>query len=171
MVGSREDAADLAQEAYLKAWQALPSFQGESSFSTWLHRLTVNLCIDFIRKERRRRDAFSVVSLDDEESGRPEPAAPAGEDPQRRLEQAELRRALKNGLAALPDRQRQILIMREMGGLSYQEISEELSLDLGTVKSRIARARLALREILREDGNFFPGGPSKGDKRKGGGPA
>ena len=153
LTGDREEAADLAQEAFLKAWQGLPSFQGESSFATWLHRLTTNVCIDHLRRRGRRQEVEGGPSLDDEEAGWPEPADWEG-DPQRMLERAEMRQAVARGLEALPEHFRQVLVLRELSGLSYQEIGTSLNLDLGTVKSRIARARLALRKILLSDGNF-----------------
>ena len=168
LVGDREEAADLAQEAFLKAWQGLSSFQGESSFSTWLYRLTTNVCIDYLRRKKRRQEVEPAVSLDDEDSGWAEPAD-AGQDPQRKLEEAERSRALSRGLERLPEHQRQVLVMRELSGLSYQEIGAATGLDLGTVKSRIARARLALRKILLEDGNFFDSpssNPTKESKRR-----
>lgn len=154
LVGDREEAADLAQEAFLRAWQGLAAFQGESSFATWIYRLTTNVCIDYLRRKKRRQEVEPAVSLDDEDSGWAEPAD-AGQDPQRKLEEAERSRALARGLERLPEHQRQVLVMRELSGLSYQEIGAATGLDLGTVKSRIARARLALRKILLEDGNFF----------------
>ena len=160
MVGNREDAADLAQEAFLKAWQGLPKFQGDSSFSTWVYRLTTNVCIDFLRKQKRRRDIQPVSSLDDEDSNAPEPAD-FSKDPHRQVEERERSEALGRALQALPDQQRQILVLRELNGLSYQEISQLLDLDLGTVKSRIARSRLALRKILLAEGNLFREPPSK----------
>ena len=169
LVNDREEAADLAQEAFVKAWQGLPSFQGESSFSTWVYRLTTNLCIDHLRKKKRREGVEPSVSLDDENSGWAEPADRES-DPQLRLERSERGRALARGLAKLPDWQRRVLVLRELSGLSYQEIGEALNIDLGTVKSRIARARLNLRKILLEDGNFFgyaPSNTSKGQKERG----
>ena len=168
LVGDREEAADLAQEAFLKAWQGLSSFQGESSFSTWIYRLTTNVCIDYLRRKKRRQEVEPAVSLDDEDSGWAEPAD-AGQDPQRKLEEAERSRALSRGLERLPEHQRQVLVMRELSGLSYQEIGAATGLDLGTVKSRIARARLALRKILLEDVNFFDSpssNPTKESKRR-----
>ena len=154
MTGSREDALDLAQDAFFQAWKALSTFQGESSFATWLYRLASNACIDFLRREKRRRSLSMTVSLDDEENG-PVQVADQQLQPQEAVERSERRRALERGLASLPDHHRQVLIMRELSGLSYQEIAQVLDLDLGTVKSRIARARLSLRKILLEDGNFF----------------
>ncbi len=160
LVNDREEAADLAQEAFVKAWQGLSSFQGESSFATWVYRLTTNVCIDHLRKKKRREGVEPSVSLNDEESGWAEPADWKS-DPQLLLERSERGKALARALARLPDWQRRTLVLRELSGLSYQEIGDALDIDLGTVKSRIARARLSLRKILLEDGNFFDGPPSK----------
>ena len=155
MTGSREDALDLAQDAFFQAWKALSTFQGESSFATWLYRLATNLCLDHLRAQKRRTQSMGpALSLDDEENG-PVQVADQQLQPQEAVERSERRRALERGLASLPDHHRQVLIMRELSGLSYQEIAQVLDLDLGTVKSRIARARLSLRKILLEDGNFF----------------
>ena len=155
LTGDREEGADLAQEAFVKAWQGLPAFQGESSFATWLYRLATNLCLDHLRAQKRRTQSMGpALSLDDEENG-PVQVADQQLQPQEAVERSERRRALERGLASLPDHHRQVLIMRELSGLSYQEIAQVLDLDLGTVKSRIARARLSLRKILLEDGNFF----------------
>ena len=165
LVNDREEAADLAQEAFVKAWQGLPSFQGESSFATWIYRLTTNVCIDWLRRQKRREGVEPSVSLDDEESGWAEPADRES-DPQLLLERSERGKALARGLDRLPDWQRRALVLRELSGLSYQEIGQALDIDLGTVKSRIARARLNLRKILLEDGNFFDRPPSKPSKGK-----
>lgn len=168
MTGNREDALDLAQETFLNAWRGLSSFQGNSSFSTWVYRLASNACIDFLRKRKRRQQGESPHSLDDEEAPLPEPADPRG-SPEEELERRELRRAVERGLQALPDHHRQVLIMRELSGMSYQEIGAVLDLDLGTVKSRIARARLALKKFLVQEGNFSPETPSKQTKSRRGG--
>ena len=165
LVNDREEAADLAQEAFVKAWQGLPSFQGESSFATWIYRLTTNVCIDWLRRQKRREGVEPSVSLDDEESGWAEPAD-RDSDPPLLLERSERGKALARGLDRLPDWQRRALVLRELSGLSYQEIGQALDIDLGTVKSRIARARLNLRKILLEDGNFFDRPPSKPSKGK-----
>lgn len=165
LVGDREEAADLSQEAFVKAWQGLQSFQGESSFATWVYRLTTNVCIDHLRKKKRREEIAPAVSLDDGEAGWAEPAD-RDSDPHLLLEKSERSKALARGLDKLPDWQRRALVLRELSGLSYQEIGDALDIDLGTVKSRIARARLNLRKILLEDGNFFGYGPSNPSKNK-----
>lgn len=165
MVTDREEAADLAQEAFLKAWRSLSTFQGESSFATWMHRLTTNVCLDYLRKQSRRQNISTAVSLDDEDSGWTEPADHS-QDPQQHLEREERKRALSRALAELPEHHRQTLIMREVSGMSYQEIADALNTDLGTIKSRIARARERLRKILLRDGNFFPENASNDMKNK-----
>ncbi len=157
MVGDPEDAADLAQEALLSAWKGLPRFQGEAAFSTWLYRLTSNACIDFLRREKRRRAGGSILYLDagGEEGGSID-LPDYGADPHRQLEQGEVRSQIAQALAELSPEHRQVLSLREVAGLSYTEIAAALGVEEGTVKSRIARARLALRKKLLETGNFSP---------------
>lgn len=150
MLGNAEDAADMTQEAFFKAWQGLPGFQGESSLSTWLYRLTNNVCIDFLRREKKRR---GELSLDADDSAAL-PLADPTPSPQLSLERKELRQTIEAGLAQLSDEHRQVLVLREISGLSYDEIAELLELSPGTVKSRIARARLSLAKFLRKTGNF-----------------
>ena len=154
LIGDREEAADQAQEAFLKAWQGLNAFQGESSFSTWLYRLTDNACLDLLRREKKRR---GDASLDDEESLSLAQQLPhPGPSPQEHLERGERMTALEQGLQQLSQEHRRILVLREINGLSYQEIGAILGLSDGTVKSRLARARLALANYLRQSGNFSP---------------
>lgn len=165
LTGDREEANDLAQEAFFKAWQALPDFRAESGFSTWLYRLTTNLCIDYLRRRSRRREAMPTASLDDENAGIPEPADWT-QDPQVHLERAELGRAMKEGIASLPDHYREPLVLRELSGLCYQEIADTLGVDMGTVKSRLARARGLLVKFLVASGNILPPKASEKMKRK-----
>ena len=159
LTGNQEDAAELTQEAFLNAWRGLGRFQGESSFSTWLYRLATNACIDFLRKEKRRQSLSMTVSLDDEEEARQVELPDERYAPEGALEHAEARRAVAEGLERLTLEHRQVLVMREIHGLSYAEIGQVLGLEEGTVKSRIARARGALRKVLTERGNLF-GEPS-----------
>ena len=158
------DAEEAAQEAFLSAWQGLPFFRGESSFSTWLYRLASNACVDLLRREGRRQSAAGP-SLNDEEVQLEVPdTAPS---PQERAEQAELREQIEAGLQALTPDHRQVLILREMHQLSYDEISQVLDVDVGTVKSRINRGRKQLRNFLLSSGNFSPPPASKKAERKG----
>ena len=162
MCGSEEDAWDVAQEAFLAAWRALPGFRGESGFSTWLYRLTANAAIDCLRREKKRRGELSI------EGGELPLSLPdAGPSPQEAAEGGEHRAAVNAALARLTDQHRTVLILRELQELSYEEIAGALGLDLGTVKSRISRARKALRKILLEDGNLSGYLPSKDTEQSG----
>lgn len=154
MTRNPDDAAELTQEAFLNAWRGLSKFQGESSFSTWLYRLTSNLCIDFLRREKRRSGLSMTVSLDDEEEGRQADVPDGRFSPEQSAERREVQELIRAGLRSLSEEHRRVLVLRELDGLSYAEIAQLLGLEEGTVKSRIARARLALRKYLIATGNF-----------------
>lgn len=164
MCRNPEDAAEAAQEAFLAAWQGLRFFREESSFSTWLYRLASNACVDLLRREGRHR-AAAGPSLDDEALNLDVPDRSAS--PQEQAERGELRAQIEAGLAALPPDYRQVLILRELHQRTYDEIAEILSLDLGTVKSRISRGRKQLRKFLLESGNFSAVPTSKETGREG----
>ena len=164
MCKNPEDAAEAAQEAFLSAWQGLPFFRGDSSFSTWLYRLASNACVDLLRRESRHKNAAGP-SLDDEATTvEVQDTAP---QPQTAIEQKELRQQIEAGLQSLTPDHRQVLILREMHQLSYDEISGVLELDVGTVKSRINRARKQLRNFLLKTGNFSGGVPSNRPEKEG----
>ena len=164
MCGNAEDAAEAAQEAFLAVWQGLKFFRGEASFSTWLYRLASNACVDLLRREGRHR-AAAGPSLNDEELDLA--AADPAPTPQEAAERAELRQQIEAGLQQLSLEYRQVLVLREMHQLSYEEIGQTLNLDPGTVKSRISRGRKQLRKILLENGNFSARPPSKGTEEEG----
>lgn len=152
MVGDRSDAADMAQEAFVKAWTNLPSYRGESKFSAWLYRITTNVCLDFLRHKSRRPQVSLSTSDDDEERQLDIPDHKSM--PEELLMKKLGMEAVHRGLERLPPKHRQILVMRELGGLSYSEIAAQLSLEEGTVKSRIFRARKNLCAFLLGDGNI-----------------
>lgn len=162
------DAEDAAQEAFLKAYTSLADFRGDSRFSVWLYRLTNNICIDILRKNKRA----VIVSLqtEDDDGEETEIAIPDERySPERLAERAADRDAVRTALAALPDDCREILALRESAGLSYDEIAAALSLEVGTVKSRLNRARKKLCIALLKSGNFsdrFPSKQGKGVKRE-----
>lgn len=164
MCRNQSDAEEAAQEAFLAAWQGLPFFRGDSSFSTWLYRLASNACVDLLRWENRHRDAAGP-SLNDEELNLD--VTDTAPTPHEAAERTELREQIEAGLAALPEEYRQVLVLREMHQQSYDEIADILSLDVGTVKSRISRGRKKLRNFLLESGNFFIPSPSKDTEKEG----
>ena len=166
MTGNEEDAFDLSQETFLKAYRALPTFRGEAGFGSWLYRMEANLCIDFLRR-KKRRGGGQIISLDTEEEDRRPPELPdLRYEPQSALEKKELREKVQAGLQKLPHEQRLILVLRDVEGFSYQEIADALKMELGTVKSRIYRARAHLARLLTEDGNFLKEPSSEQKERR-----
>ena len=165
MVGDRDDAFDMTQEAFIKAYGSLSSFRGDSKFSVWIYRITTNVCLDFLRSKSRKQQVSLTVSDDDEDAQLDilDPKA----DPEQQLIKKISMQSVEEGLKTLPDKQRQILVMRELGGMSYAEIGAALSLEEGTVKSRIFRARKRLCAFLLDSGNIPDSLASKG--MKGGG--
>ena len=143
----------------MKAYSNLSNFRGDSKFSVWLYRLTSNVCIDFLRR-RKRKQAVSLTFINDDSEAQEQELPDERFSPDTVAEQRELRDAVQRGLMTLPDDYRQILVMREISGLSYNEIGEALDLETGTVKSRIFRARKRLVEILMKDGNIISGSSS-----------
>lgn len=153
MCGDREDALDISQEVFIKVYHSLHSFRSESKFSVWLYRIVSNACLDFLRSRSRR--AEDSLSVEDGEGGTQErELRDERYAPERLLERKLTRDALQRALLALPEEQRKILLLRELQGLSYEEIGRVLSIESGTVKSRIFRARRKLCEILSRDGNI-----------------
>lgn len=159
-VGSHHDAEDITQNVFWKVWKSLPSFREEAAFSTWLYRMTSNAVTDFLR-QKGRRDA--PLSLDDPDL--PQTAHP-GPTPAEQAQEEERREALYRAIDSLPDQARSVLLLREFQGLSYEEIASALDMPLGTVRSRLARARSALAKSLREQGNLWDDFSSKDRKRE-----
>ena len=153
MTGNSEDAYDMSQEAFIKAYNSLSSFRGDSKFSVWLYRIVSNVCLDFLRSRNRRATVSLSVENDEGEEVELDIADEAS-SPQTLLDRSLTRDAVRRGLQALPPDHREILLLREIQGLSYDEIAETLDLEVGTVKSRIFRARKKLCAFLIKDGNI-----------------
>ena len=148
MCGNAYDADEAAQEAFVAAWRALPNFRGDAKFSTWLYRLTTNAAIDVMRREKRHQtvgDGEMMELADDADS------------PQETVERTEQQETVQKALATLSEEYREVLLLRYMEELDYAEIAEVLQLPSGTVKSRINRAKAALKAALLKSGNIFGG--------------
>lgn len=141
MVGSPDEALDLAQDAFMRAWQALPEWQPGAQFHTWLFRIASNAALDALR--RRKIVEFVPIEEDDD-------AASGEPGPEKQLELTQRVRGLEAALRNLPAEQREIVLLREVEDMSYEEIGAVLGIAEGTVKSRLARARSALIEADRE---------------------
>jgi RNA polymerase sigma-70 factor (ECF subfamily) len=147
LLDDREEALDLAQEVFLRVFRTINRFRGQSSLRTWIYRIAVNQCRNRHRFWRRRERAHQV-SLDAHLAAHGEclPGADAG--PDRQLAQKELAVRLRRALEQLPFDQRSVVILREIDGLSYEEMAYSLGVAVGTVKSRLMRARRTLRQVL-----------------------
>jgi len=147
MMRSEEDAIDLSQEAWIKAWQRLKQFQGDSSFGTWMTRVVINLCLDQLRKQKRHR----VESLEamDEESGGVERQMPVVTvNPTEGLERQELRVRIDKALGQLSQEHRTVLVLHEFEEMEYKEIARVMECSTGTVMSRLFYARRKLAALL-----------------------
>ena len=152
MTGNPEDARDLTQESFLKAWQKLGQYHVESAFSTWLYRLSSNLCIDFLRQQKRRT-VFSLTT--EEDTGEELEVASVDPTPEEIVLQMDDRRAVADAMKELDEDHRLILTLRVVEDMPYEQIAQVLGVKEGTVKSRLARARTKLRRILLQNGNYF----------------
>lgn len=162
LAGNHNDAQDLAQEAFIRAYRSLGSFRNEADFGTWLHRITVNIWLNSRRKNSTRQ---LVVYLDepyqDGDGGEIRREIPSEDgDPLQLLEEKEYRSLVWTALAGLTEEHRAVLVLREIEGYSYEEVSQMLGCSLGTVKSRLSRAREVMRhritELAREAGEVPP---------------
>lgn len=150
-----EDAEDVTQEAFLRAFKNIKKFKGQSSFSTWLYRIINNMCIDFVRaKQNKNTDSIDKTILYDGEEL--ELQIPSNKnDPVEFTESSEISDLMQKLLDELPDEQKMAVVLRDIQGFSYNEIAKITGVGMGTVKSRINRARLALRELIKQKGELF----------------
>jgi len=146
MMRHEEEALDLSQDAWVKGWQRLAQFQGDSSFVTWMTRIVINLCLDQLRKQKRQR-AESIEAL--EEDGGVERQMPVVQaNPTAGLERVELRERIDRALAQLSHEHRTVLVLHEFEELEYKEIAERMKCSIGTVMSRLFYARRRMASLL-----------------------
>ena len=150
MMNHSEDARDISQEVFLKAYRNLANFDERSAFSTWLYRITHNTCIDEMRKRKGKQNYSLEEELENEDGSMQRQIADEGDTPEESLLREEQKSEILQALDTLSEEHKAAIILRDVKGLSYEEISEILELSLGTVKSRISRARNQLKtEILK----------------------
>jgi RNA polymerase sigma-70 factor (ECF subfamily) len=162
-----DDARDVAQEAFWKAHNALANFDGQAQFFTWMYRITVNLAIDYLRKRRGQRVEFDDARANGEEDGAdPTGLSPRrlGFDPHRALEDQELRGQLERSLAQLSPAHRAVLVLREVEGLSYQEMADVVGCSIGTIMSRLFHARKKMQTLLLAERGEAPVSPVEEDE-------
>ena len=159
VVRNYDDSFDVAQEVFLKLYHNIGSFKGESSFSSWLYRIAKNTALDFLRKEQKNKNNVSLYTenSDGEETVMDIPDTSVSSSPEQTAVKNEAKEILYSALDEISDEHKEIIILRDVDGYTYEEIAEMLGLEYGTVKSRLFRAREALRKKLLEK-NYFNSG-------------
>jgi RNA polymerase sigma-70 factor (ECF subfamily) len=153
MLGNDDDAADAAQEAFVRAFRFLSKFRGDAAFGTWIGHIATNVARDFAKRQQKAPRNFTSLQSEDEDAEF-EPASPAI-SPGESLLKDERRRAVQRAVAQIPEHFRVVLVLYDLQGHSYEECAAQLKLPMGTVKSRLSRARQALREALGTDRELF----------------
>ena len=149
MMRNEDEAVDLSQEAWVKGWQRLAQFQGESSFTTWMTRIVINLCLDQLRKKKRQR-AESIEEMDEESGGVERQMPVVVVNPTERLERAELRARIDKALSQLSESHRTVLVLHEFEHMEYKTIAKTMNCSIGTVMSRLFYARRRMASLLQD---------------------
>ena len=147
MMRNEDDAFDLSQEAWIKGWQRLKQFQGDSSFATWMTRITINLCLDLMRKQKRQR-AESIEQMSEETGGVERQMPVITTNPTEGLERSELRKRIDQAMTQLSEAHRTVLILHEFEELEYKAVAKVMKCSLGTVMSRLFYARRRMASLL-----------------------
>ncbi len=151
MMKNYDDASDITQEAFIKVFKYIKNFKMDATFSTWLYRIVINTCKD----EFKKRKKIETISIDEEDSYKE--VKDDSKTPDEILESMEIRSKIDKAINSLSPNYKEIIVLRDVNELSYKEISETLDVPIGTIKSRISRARIELRNLIRkedEDGLF-----------------
>ena len=156
MMGNPDDAYDMAQEALVKIFKFIKNYRGEASFSTWIYHITINTCRDELRKKYWQTETSLDQPFEQDDGPLTKEVADFSFLPEAQYEKKELQEYLQNLINALHPEYRMVMVMRENMGLSYEEIAKELNVSLGTVKSRLNRARKSLREKIWADQEQYP---------------
>ena len=149
MMRNEEEAIDLSQEAWVKGWQRLNQFQGESSFGTWMTRIVINLCLDQLRKQKRHRTE-SIEAMDEESGGVERHMPVVTINPTAGLERNELRQRIDKALSQLSHEHRTALVLHEFEEMEYKEIAKTMGCSIGTVMSRLFYARRKMAALLQD---------------------
>jgi RNA polymerase sigma-70 factor, ECF subfamily len=147
MMRNEEEALDLSQDAWVKGWQRLRQFQGDSSFATWMTRIVINLCLDQLRRRKRQR-AESIEAMDEEAGGVERQMPVVTVNPTAGLERGELRQRIDKALGQLTESHRTVLVLHEFEEMEYKEIARTMGCSIGTVMSRLFYARRKLAALL-----------------------
>lgn len=147
MMRNEEEAMDLSQEAWVKSWQRLHQFQGDSSFATWMTRIVINLCLDQIRRQKKMR-AESIEQIEEEAGGVERQMPVEHVNPIEGLEKEELRKRIDEAMSKLTDAHRTVLVLHEFQGMEYKEIARKVGISIGTVMSRLFYARRRMAALL-----------------------
>lgn len=151
MLSNPDDAFDVSQDTFMKAYRSIKFFKGESSFYTWLYTICRNCCYDFIKqRDRKRRYTMSLYRYEDDDDGTVIEIPDSANDPQELYQKKRLREIIFDAIQSLPDNHREIILLRDVEGLSYEEIAVAMCVGEGTVKSRLNRARTKLQTILKD---------------------
>lgn len=149
IMGNEEDAKDMAQEAFIKIYKSIQNFREESSFSTWLYRIVTNVCLDELRKRKKDKLVPLEMNIETEKGTAVVELSAEKETPEDVFERVEKRQLIQNAILSLGEDYKTVIILRDIQGFGYEEIATILNCSLGTIKSRINRARNMLKEKLR----------------------
>jgi len=147
MVRNEEEAIDLSQEAWVKGWQRLKQFQGESTFATWMTRIVINLCLDHLRRQKRQRTE-SIEAMDEDSGGVERQMPPVVTNPTEGLERGEMRQRIDRALGQLSYEHRTVLVLHEFEEMEYKQIAKTMGCSIGTVMSRLFYARRKMAALL-----------------------